>query len=379
MPMYYFLLLVIITAGNLTDVFGENLFEQIGWKGATFHLIFLLVCIFILAVFVLIFLHIRSLGISKRNKISASENLFLELINKSGLTPVERNRLEELMKHEFIPYKHMIFQSALLFERCIDAEVKLLFLTCESKDEINDKNHILESIRKKLGYGYLPLEHPLLSTRNMEIGQNVSVFNIESKLPIINHAFISINKEIYFRVNYKKEGKRRILERGSNIQLAFARQGDAVYALETEICSVVSEFEFDCIHTISFQRNQLRQFVRMEVNLPIRIRLIKKEEDDKPKPFTQYIEGKLSDISGGGLSFYYKEPLNCNDEISMHFTLTTGKMSGINGKILRVTTIENNDTVMYKHHVQFKSIEQSLRDRIIHFIFEKQRIQNQIR
>jgi len=188
------------------------------------------------------------------------------------------------------------------------------------------------------------------------------------------------NKETYFRIGYKTDNNKSVpVHVGDELKLAFARQADGVYGLTTEVYAVGTELYFDCLHTLEFQRNQLRQYVRMEVNLPLRVRKINFGKKDAGEPSPKNTEVKLCDISGGGLSFFHTEPFATGDRISMNFTLTSGKFSGIEGKILRITNVEGKNGVHFRHHVQFINIEQSQRDRIIRFIFEKQRIQNQIR
>jgi c-di-GMP-binding flagellar brake protein YcgR len=63
----------------------------------------------------------------------------------------------------------------------------------------------------------------------------------------------------------------------------------------------------------------------------------------------------------------------------MHFSLSTGKFSAVPGKVLRVSLQEGKLTTWYRHHIQFTNIESQHRDRIIKYIFEKQRQINQMR
>lgn len=358
----------------------ESLIEQIGWKGATSQII--LIILFVLAAFILLMvaLYIRSQLKMKNDQATVSQKLFDDHAIKSDLYPLEVKRLRSLLTHEMIPHPHTIFQSVALFERCIDAEVRLLLLTHNSLESLDDEETMLSSIRKKLGYSYLPLEHPLLSTRNLEIGQKVSIFKTTGNHPLINHAMVVSNKETYFRLQWdvdKEEGIQFFS--GQEIKLAFARQGDGMYGVEVELIRTTPPSTIDCLHTLKFKRNQLRQFVRIEVNLPLRVRLIPKEKTGGQEMFPKHIEAKLSDLSGGGLSFLYEKPFVPGDQVSLQFTLTTGRFSAITGKVLRVSLQEGKHATYYRHHIQFNSLEQSVRDKIVKFIFEKQRQQNQMK
>lgn len=370
----------IVIIAFYSTIAAENLFDQIGWKGATSSIIIWLVIVFISGVIVLTILYIRNQMVAKKTKEKVSDTLFNDLCVKADLFPNEKAALMGLLKHEYIPLRHTIFQSASLYERCVDAEVKVVLLTAKSIENVDETDQLLCSLRKKMGYAYLPLEHPLMSTRNMEIGQSVSVFPLSGQTPLISHAMIIANTEMYFRISCKPDKiNNGLIQVGNEVKIAFARQGDAVYGLTTEVVGMPNEMALDCLHTLTFQRNQLRQFVRMEVNLPLKIRKVTVDKREAQDPFTRFVEVKLTDISGGGLSFIYKEPLSTGDHLSMQFTLTTGKFAGIRGKILRVSNVDAQEQTVYRHHVQFIAIEQHLRDKIIRFIFDKQRMQNQVR
>jgi c-di-GMP-binding flagellar brake protein YcgR len=361
-------------------VIAESLIEQIGWKGATAQIIFIVLIFLATFILLMVALYFRSQLKIKNEQATVSQKLFDDHAIKSDLYPLEVKRLRSLLTHEMIPHPHTIFQSAALFERCIDAEVRLMLLTHNSLESLDDDEMILSSIRKKLGFSYLPLEHPLLSTRNLEIGQSVSIFKTTGKQPLIHHAIVVSNKETYFRLQWDVDKEDGIqFFSGQEIKLAFARQGDGVYGIEVELFRTAPPSTIDCLHTLKFKRNQLRQFVRIEVNLPLRVRLIPKEKPAGEELFPKHVEGKLSDLSGGGLSFLYEKPFVPGDQVSMQFTLTTGRFSGINGKVLRVSLQEGKHSTWYRHHIQFNSLDQSVRDKIVKFIFEKQRQQNQMR
>lgn len=358
----------------------KSLIEQIGWEGATTQIIISVTIILTSLLVIMIALYIRNLFKIKKDQEDVSNKLFNEHSRKADLYPSEVKRLKQLLSHEMIPHPHTIFQSALLFERCIDAEVRLLIITKSDPDLLEEDEKILSGIRKKLGYGYLPLEHPLLSTRNIEIGQTLSIFRTTGNTPLIKHAILIMNKETFFRLQYDTEQEEEIrFFEGQELKLAFARQGDGMYGLQVEIWRSAPPSTIDFFHTLKFRRNQLRQFARIEVNLPIRVRTIPSEKPAGAELFPKHVEAKLSDLSGGGLSFLHEKPLVPGDRVSMQFNLSTGKFSGITGKVLRVSLQEGKTKNLYRHHVEFTDIEQQYRDRIVKYIFEKQRQQNQMR
>jgi c-di-GMP-binding flagellar brake protein YcgR len=182
-----------------------------------------------------------------------------------------------------------------------------------------------------------------------------------------------LNREFYFRIQYDSEKEETVrFFSGQTVRLAFARRSDGMYGIAVKIFRVKGS-TIDFYHTMEMKRNQLRQFVRVDVNLPLKFRIIKTENEESKKQIGKLNEGKIVDISGGGLSFLFSRPLVPGDIVSFKFQLTTAHFSEIDAKILRVSIQESKTATCYKHHVQFINIEQKLREKIVKYIFEKQR------
>lgn len=353
------------------SVSGSSLIQQIGWKKAEPAIIIGFLFFVFSGIFLLVILHIKRRSRQQNDETELSQRLFLEYKAKTELNSLEKKWLDNLLYYANTPNPHIIFQSISLFEQCLDQAVKKLLN--QSLEDYDDEEKVLSSLRKKMGYSYLPMEHPLISSRNIEIGQKITVFPEKEKKALINRAVLTLNRELFFRIQYdsEKEDSVRFLP-GQVIRLAFARQGDGVYGIAVKVFRTKGS-TVDFYHTMELKRNQLRQFVRVDVSLPLKFRIIKTESKENDKLDGKLNEGKIVDISGGGLSFLFSRPLIPGDIVSFKFALTTAHFSGITAKILRVSILENKSTTFYKHHVQFINIEQKLRDKIVKYIFEKQR------
>lgn len=349
----------------------SSLIQQIGWKKAEPAIIAGLLIVILSGVWLLVFLHTKRCKRQQKDETELSRKLFVEYITKSELNTEEKNRLNELLKYANTSNHHVIFQSASLYEQCLDQVVQK-FLNGSGGD-FDDEEKVLSSLRKKMGYSYLPLEHPLLSTRNIETGQKLSVFPEKDKKVLIRRAMMVLNREFYFRIQYDSEKEETVrFFSGQTVRLAFARRSDGMYGIAVKIFRVKGS-TIDFYHTMEMKRNQLRQFVRVDVNLPLKFRIIKTENEESKKQIGKLNEGKIVDISGGGLSFLFSRPLVPGDIVSFKFQLTTAHFSEIDAKILRVSIQESKTATCYKHHVQFINIEQKLREKIVKYIFEKQR------
>lgn len=362
-------------------VSAESLLSKIGWKGSSTSVIITLVLTTLCIVTILIIYSLRQFCVQKKNIRQHSETIFNETADKIGLTALEVDKVKQLLKHENNLDPQIIFQSISMYEKCVDKEVKMIIDKNISSELRNEENNILLNIRKKIGFHRLALEHPLVSTRNISIGQKGAIFGKNHKKPLVQNAVVVDSNEFTFFLQYNVD-KENILQisNGDKIKYAFSRQNDSVYGIALNIASADGSGTIELYHTTNLLRNQLRQHVRIELNLPLKFRLTKTVDKEKSDVrINEIIETKLSDISGGGLSFICERSLRAGDLISASFSLPNNKFAGILGKILRISLQEGKFTTYYKHHVQFQNLEPRKRDTIVKYVFDKQRQTNQWR
>ena len=192
----------ILTLIFTVSISAQSLIEQIGWKGADAGIITGLAITLFCGLGLLLGVYLKSQAKLKADQKELDNNLFKQYCKKTEINEVEIARVLELLNKETSIPPHIIFQSITLFERCIDAEVKRLAGNGLNQEQIDQEDNLLSSIRKKLGYSYLPLEHPLVSTRNLEIGLRLSVFGKDNPNPVIHKARVVHNSEFFFRIQY---------------------------------------------------------------------------------------------------------------------------------------------------------------------------------
>lgn len=359
------------------SAFGSSsLIQQIGWRKAEPAIITGLVIIILLLVLILILIQAKRDKKRQNDETRFSKNMFREYVENTELNTEEKACLNRLLVYANTPNLHVIFQSASLFEQCLGTYVQEL-LDAHS-ESIDDEEKILSGLRKKMGFSYLPLEHPLISSRNIEVGQKSTVFPETEKVILIRTAVVTLNKEYFFRIQYNSDKESAVqFYLGQKVRLVFARQSDGMYGITVKVFRIKGA-TVDFYHTMELKRNQLRQYARVDVNLPLKFWIVKTEKENEKQIGTQ-CDGKIVDISGGGLSFIYSKPLTPGDIVSFKFQLTTAHFSGVTAKVLRVSIQEGGTADSYKHHVQFCSIEPKLREKIVKYIFEKQRQMSQWR
>lgn len=374
------LLVLLVALRNSYAADDQNYIHYLNWSGPP-PLVIAVFLFTLMASSGLIFLfHFRSKAKLDLESHLLSERIFNENATRAELTASENRKLKELLKHEILSNPHVIFQSVVLFEKCVQAEIDSLFASNIDEERIGIEENLISSLRKKLGYVYLPLETPLITTRGIETGQKLSIFGQNHSSPLISKAVVIMNKQFFFRIQYDPDKEEAIrFQVGNEIKIAFARKCDGVYGIPVKIYRISNQATLDLLHTSEMKRNQLRQYVRIDVNLPLRIRITKTESEDKNRIAGTLLETKMADLSGGGLSFLSDKPLLPGDLVSLNFQVPECSMAGITGKILRVSLQEGKTGTLYRHHVQFTNIEQRYRDGIVKYVFEKQRQQNLLR
>ncbi len=327
----------------------------------------------------LIFFYVGSRRKSDKIQEELSSKLFGDGCERARLTREEMNVLLGIVAFAPDPPTkgHLIFESLPLYERCLDVYIEHTLRVQTSAGRIEEQDDILLRLRKKMGYAILSPEQPVVSTRNLSVGQKVSIFVSENK----NDAFgatVTHVGEFWFTVRLLEDFMGIVSLGGREKILAFLRQGDAAYSVTARVKEYLQSGEISFFHSIKLSRNQHRQYMRLDISLGLRYTLLTKiGEEDKPLGEPQI--GHTADISGGGVCLVAKTPLRVGDEISLSINIPGSAVGGIKSKVLKVIAVDSRGGTQYRHLVQFISIEPQQRERIVKYIFDKHREMLQMR
>ena len=360
---------------GLRSVFSEvNILDRLGWSAPRFWINGTVIIVVAAVMIILIVLGFRKMVRRGREILGRSETLFSEYSGQCKLTDEEADFLKSLAQACNVAQPHVLFQALPLFEQCVDAHVRAFLESRPGPEEIAARGAMLKDLRGKLGFHHLPLEYPLASTRNISIGQAGSLFSKNDNRPIFRKVSVVGNTPFFLTLKYNvdKEEIRRVAE-GAIVRFAFARQSDGLYGFQATVARAEAG-SIDVYHTTEIKRNQLRQYVRIETSLPLRFRLIQTQDPEKSEVKRgELLLAKLADVSGGGLSFMYERSLRLGDIVSLNFDLPGAPCAGIIGKIVHLSLREGKEGPQFKNHVQFVTIEPRKREKIISYIFEKER------
>ncbi len=112
---------------------------------------------------------------------------------------------------------------------------------------------------------------------------------------------------------------------------------------------------------------QRRQWVRVPTKLAMRYRAINSAKNVEP-----YV-GETIDISGGGLLFATLDPVEEGQMVELEIALPGPTPLFCKAKLLRILEKPKKEGASSKIILEFTEISEGQRDRIISYIFEKQR------
>lgn len=124
------------------------------------------------------------------------------------------------------------------------------------------------------------------------------------------------------------------------------------------------------IKTSKIIKIQRRDYYRLKITKPIWFKKIYKNKASNS--ISQYYEGILLDISGGGLLFCSKHEMEKNDLLELKIFISENKKLNLYGSIVR-KQYDIQKSFLYEYGVKFENISIADKNALMKFIFEEQR------
>lgn len=184
------------------------------------------------------------------------------------------------------------------------------------------------------------------------------------------------------------EGKLIPLQTGRRLKLCFYTKN----GLYTANCVIEKRYRIDNIYmmdvrfTTQLKKFQRRQFYRLNCNIELGYKVLTEEEYDcnTPDRLTDtlmsgnYNNAISLDISGGGVRFAAKNPIEVGSGILLEISFNTAegvRVSNFLGRVISSVKTKNNEA--YEIRVNFENISERDREFIIKFIFNEERKKRQ--
>jgi c-di-GMP-binding flagellar brake protein YcgR len=223
------------------------------------------------------------------------------------------------------------------------------------------------SIRRKLGFIERPRVVGIRSTHNLAEGQHISIAISDGAERRSIESTVVLVDELEFAVEIPANLlKHPAFKTGKLIDLEFYILGDAMYSAHARVTEVSPPNRLRLSHAPDIKRQQKREAVRGRVNGVIYFAQRTGDNIYGPEQ-----EGRLIDISAGGLSLAADRLHEPGIEFRMKFTLGKDREFTIHGVVRRSQRIKLSDgQTILKNHVQFTDLKAQDEDAIVRHIFQ---------
>ena len=209
------------------------------------------------------------------------------------------------------------------FEKVID-----LYL----KTDPNADEKLVQNMRTKLGFDYVPYFVPLVSTKDIELFQPAKLYT-QAKEGFEVALFDKDEKHMYWAV-IDKRGIPNLT--GQKVTISLVRRGDGIYKFEGTIEEIFTENGKTVLkipHTFELTRYQRREYTRIEVEIPVKVGIKIGEE-------LRWIKGEIVDISAGGAKVCislneYQSEIQPMTDLTLSFVLA-GKQLNLKANVVNV-------------------------------------------
>lgn len=313
----------------------------------------------------------------QREKIDIGWQYFAEMAGLKRLTPQETDILRRIVEQGNVSSADMVFDSSFIYEDALEAFLKD---NARQLDRDETQYALLRGLRLKMGYSHLPSEVPINSTRQLEEGMPVSLTDGEGS---IRKGRIHEVKEKSWTVALDAEIPPTVAV-GAAVDLALLRSGDGEYAVRLPITATrLGQRQIYLPHTRALDRKQLRNWVRIDVNIPCRVTVMARVEGwqkaDGGPSVGMVLEGRMLDLSGGGTCARFSSPIPQGYKLSLNFDLPGTSLRGVQTEVMRMVSVVKGNREDFEHNLKFMTMETTAQEKVVRYVFEKQRIDSQMR
>lgn len=158
---------------------------------------------------------------------------------------------------------------------------------------------------------------------------------------------------------------RRALEDRERVQLQYF-DADGHVVVFTRVVSFAGNGRSVVLQPVESGRSQRREYLRWEVDLPIKLRTVEGSEA------TDGDEGgwwraRLIDLSGGGVAIRTGKPVQEDLPLSLQIRLPTGPIVA-EGSVIA----QRADGASFRIGIRFERITEAARSRIVRFVFQEE-------
>jgi len=340
------------------------------YKYFTLEAIFLLIAIILLLIAIAMLYNTRRANKIKQELLTLAMAKFDIMAEELNLRESSIVILKEIVQKTGLQDPASILKFSHVFEDSIEK-----YYESEVIESIPTEMFMqISALRKALGFSPLSKGIPLTSTRQL-CGGEKCVIQIPDNEPSVNSETcqVSGSTEQYW---YMACPEGITVQTGTWVHVSLVRPGDAEYTFRTQVLRDSTK-ELVLRHTSQLNRAQQRNWLRIDVDIPVKITIL--EDADAGET----ISGRIVDISGGGLGMALSTgdlgitlptKLVNDSRLLLNFELPEhGWITNLPAKVIRVAGPFGGNHSEIVHSVAFTEGTNSINEKIIKFVFEKQR------
>jgi len=269
--------------------------------------------------------------------------------------------LKKIIQKSRLQDPSSILQFSHVFENSLEKYYEKEKIASISKDILAQ----ISVLRKALGFSSLPRGIALSSTRQFCGGDECTIQIPENETQITSGTCQVLDSdELQWSVS-RPDGMQ--VQDGTWVSMSFTRQGDAEYTFRTQVLRDLGD-ELVLSHTNELTRTQQRNWLRVNVNISVKATIMEESR------IGDILSGRIADVSGGGMGIVLPTQLPNNSMLLLNFELPRqGSIVDLLVKVVRVAGLSAENPSKIMHSVAFAGGNNLPHEKIIQFVFEKQR------
>ncbi|MBK9578422.1 MAG: PilZ domain-containing protein [Fibrobacteres bacterium] len=286
---------------------------------------------------------------------------FAVLARQAGLEEEDITRMRTMhMDMDAMHAPDAMLRIPAVYDRALDSWIRSRGGTLSEREWTN-----LHRVRTRLKFHSLSSETSLSHTRQISDHQEVRLSTEEGDWA--GSGSVISNREDRLDVHVKLLPPAGT----SRLRVAFSRQGDGEYKAILSIAGIETQHQtLQFSHTDQIVRQQLRMWVRVPVLLPGKMRRVV-APDGTSHAFDEF-DVTLLDLSGGGAMISSSQMMEVESRGVLDFQLGENRMEGLRFVMLRSGRAQRSGTG-HVCHLCFESIDVQTQERIMRYVFERQR------
>ena len=310
-----------------------------------------------------------------KNRERVQNQTIDEIFEDKKLSDEEKELMHDILHHHAYENPLRAVTTRDGFGECVEKEIERLIRE-GAPGEFQRTGVKLRDIRVTLGLDYVPIGKPIFSTRELHVGQIMSIEDNNDNAKRKHRMVITNIDEAFLYISPEKRLAPSTFKDGSTISCDLWRDEDGRYTFDARIVYFGTEQgEWRISHPPGrLQRLQSRKYFRMRFDQNVDVGLLNASihDDDtflrQRKAVTQ-IRGKITSLSAGGCAIVFQQPIAKNVMLRIELEIEDHPVITAEAKIIAANNISGGRTLV---RTRFVNIDDPSRDVISRHLLKKQ-------